>query len=85
MGPFPVSYGYQYILVAVGYVSKWVETIACKTNDHKVVVQFLKETVFAHFGIPRAIISDVGKHFLKETVSQGNRVCSFWYSPCNHQ
>ena len=45
------------------YVSKWVEAIACKTNDHKVVVQFLKKTVFAHFGIPRAIISDGGKHF----------------------
>ena len=38
MGPFPVSYGYQYILVDVDYVSKWVEAIACKTNDHKVVV-----------------------------------------------
>ena len=52
MGPFPVSYGYQYILVAVDYVSKWEEAIACKTNDHKVVVQFLKETVFARLVFP---------------------------------
>lgn len=51
-------YGYQYIRVAVDYVSKWVEVIACK-----VVIQFLKETVFAHFGIPYAIINDGGKHF----------------------
>lgn len=63
MGPFPMSYGYHYILVAVDYVSKWLEAIACKTNDHKVVVQFLKETMFARFDIPRAIISDGGKHF----------------------
>jgi len=27
MGPFPVSFGYEYILVAVDYVSKWIEAI----------------------------------------------------------
>ncbi|XXG62591.1 hypothetical protein AAC387_Pa05g0918 [Persea americana] len=63
MGPFPVSFGYQYILVAVDYVYKWLEAIPCKTNDHKVVVEFLKNQVFARFGIPRAIISDGGKRF----------------------
>lgn len=66
MGPFPISFGYQYILVAVDYVSKWVEVIPCKTNDHKVVVEFLKNQVFARFGIPRAIISDGGKHFCNQ-------------------
>jgi hypothetical protein len=40
-----------------------VEAVACKTNDHRVVVQFLKDTIFARFGTPRAIISDGGKHF----------------------
>nr|XP_011463572.1 PREDICTED: LOW QUALITY PROTEIN: uncharacterized protein LOC101311565 [Fragaria vesca subsp. vesca] len=35
MGPFPNSFGNLYILVAVDYVSKWVEALACKTNDHK--------------------------------------------------
>ena len=38
MGPFPNSFGNLYILVAVDYVSKWVEAVACKTNDHRVVV-----------------------------------------------
>ena len=63
MGPFLISYGYQYILVAVDYVSKWIESIACKFNDHKVVINFLKENVFSCFGFPRAIISDGGKYF----------------------
>ena len=40
MGPFPNSFGNLYILVVVDYVSKWVEAVACKTNDHRVVVQF---------------------------------------------
>ncbi|XP_059441924.1 uncharacterized protein LOC132174256 [Corylus avellana] len=70
MGPFPNSYGYLFILVAVDYVSKWVEAIACKTNDHRVVLQFLKENVFARFGTPRAIISDGGKHFCNRYFEQ---------------
>jgi hypothetical protein len=32
MGPFPNSFGFLYILVAVDYVYKWVEAVACKTN-----------------------------------------------------
>ena len=63
MGPFPNSFGNQYILVAVDYVSKWVEAIPCKTNDNKVVIKFLKENIFSRFGTPRAIISDNGTLF----------------------
>ncbi|XP_026419660.1 uncharacterized protein LOC113315612, partial [Papaver somniferum] len=63
MGPFPMSDSKLYILVAVDYVSKWVEAIATRTNDHKVVLSFLKENIFSRFGTPRAIISDGGSHF----------------------
>ncbi|XP_027166325.1 uncharacterized protein LOC113766318 [Coffea eugenioides] len=63
MGPFPSSFNNKYILVAVDYVSKWVEAIASPTNDSKVVLRFLKKNIFCRFGIPKAIISDEGKHF----------------------
>ena len=41
MGPFPPSFGNLYILVAVDYVSKWIEAAALPTNDAKVITRFL--------------------------------------------
>jgi len=63
MGPFPPSFGFLYILVTVDYVSKWIEAIPSRNNDHKTVIKFLKENILSRFGIPRAMISDGGTHF----------------------
>ncbi|GJU67924.1 reverse transcriptase domain-containing protein [Tanacetum coccineum] len=71
MGPFPSSKGNKYILVAVDYLSKWVEAKALPTNDARVVCKFLK-SLFARFGAPRAIISDRGTHFCND---QFAKVC----------
>ncbi|GKC23906.1 reverse transcriptase domain-containing protein [Tanacetum coccineum] len=47
---------FEYILVAINYMSKWAEA------DARVVVNFLKK-LFSRFGIPKALISDRGTHF----------------------
>ncbi|GKC78805.1 reverse transcriptase domain-containing protein [Tanacetum coccineum] len=65
MGPFPSSRGNKYILMAVDYLSKWVEAKALPTNDAQVVIKFLK-SLFARFGTPQAIISDRGTHFCND-------------------
>ncbi|GKA70197.1 reverse transcriptase domain-containing protein [Tanacetum coccineum] len=54
--------GNKYILVAVDYVSKWVEAQALPTKDDRVVIKFLRK-LFARFGVPKALISDRGTHF----------------------
>ncbi|CAM8917693.1 unnamed protein product [Rhodiola kirilowii] len=69
MGPFPVSCGYTYILVAVDYVSKWVEAKATKCDDAKTVVEFLCTNLFCRYGVPKAIISDQGTHFCNRTMA----------------
>jgi len=51
-GPFLSSFRNEYILLAVDYVSKWVEAIHSKTNEAKVVIKFLRENIFARFGMP---------------------------------
>ncbi|KAJ9544667.1 hypothetical protein OSB04_024374 [Centaurea solstitialis] len=50
MGPFPSSHSNKFILVAVDYVSKWVEAIATPTNDARVVTKFFKRLIFPRFG-----------------------------------
>ncbi|GKC46029.1 reverse transcriptase domain-containing protein, partial [Tanacetum coccineum] len=62
MGPFPNSKGNKYILVAVDYISKWVEAQALPMNDARVMIKFLRR-LFARFGVPKALISDRGTHF----------------------
>ncbi|RDX65801.1 Gag-Pol polyprotein, partial [Mucuna pruriens] len=60
MGPFSLSNGYSYILLVVDYVSRWVEVVATKTNDGKVVVDFLKSNIFCR---------DQGSHFCNRAMS----------------
>ena len=63
MGPFPKSRNCEYILVAVDYVSKWVEAMPCKAVDAKNSKKMFEETIFLRFRVPRIVISDGGTHF----------------------
>jgi hypothetical protein len=63
MGPFPKSGKFEYILVAVDYVSKWVEALPCRTADHNSSIRMFEETIFSGFSTPRLVISDGGSHF----------------------
>ena len=70
MGPFPPSFGDIYILLAMDYVSKWVEAIACPKNDAITVVGFIQRNLLSRFGAPKTIISDEGSHFTNKVLAK---------------
>ena len=59
-GPFLKSHDCEYILVAVDYVSKWVEALPCRAADAKHAMKMFHEIIFPCFGTPRMVISDGG-------------------------
>jgi len=63
IGPLSSSFSNEYILLAVEYVSRWVEATATQKANAKTVIKFLKRNIFTRFGTPRILISDVGSHF----------------------
>ena len=70
MGPFLSSFGNLYILLAVDYVSKWVEVIACPINDASTFVGFIQRNILSIFGAPRTIISNEGSHFANKVFAK---------------
>ena len=70
MGQFPSSFSNLYILLAVDYVSKWVEAIPTRTKDANVVAKFLRNHIFTQFGTPQALITDGGTHFCNKLVDK---------------
>nr|GEU86991.1 reverse transcriptase domain-containing protein [Tanacetum cinerariifolium] len=69
MGPFSSSRGNKYILVAVDYLSNWVEAKGLPNNDARLFMKFLK-SLFARFGTPRTIISDHSTYFCNEQFAE---------------
>jgi hypothetical protein len=67
MGPFRKSNDCKYILVAMDYISKWVEALPCRAADAKHARKMFHEIIFPHFGTPRMDISDRGSLFVDKT------------------
>jgi hypothetical protein len=70
MGPFPKSRDTEYILVAVDYVSKWVEALTYRNADSKHTKKMFHEVIFPRFETPQMVISDGGSHFIDKAFKQ---------------
>jgi hypothetical protein len=58
----------KYILIAINYVTKWVEVGALKTNTSTVTTIFLYECIVTRFGCPLTIVTDQGIHFINNAI-----------------
>ena len=47
-----------------------MEAIPTRTNDAKIVAQFLRSNIFSRFGTPRALITDNGTHFSNKVIDK---------------
>ena len=45
-----------------------MEAKPTRTNDAKVIVDFVISNLFCRFGVPKAIVSDQGTHFCNRTM-----------------
>ena len=63
MGAFPLSFWYEYIIIYVDYLSRWVEAATTITCDAKTVVEFFYRNIIARFGSPSVFTSNNGSHF----------------------
>ena len=53
-------------MVAIDYFTKWVEAISLKTVTSKNMIDFIREHIVYHFGIPQTITTDQGTLFTSE-------------------
>ena len=67
MGPFLMLEQCEYILMAVDYMSKWVEALPCIAVDSKSSKKMFQEIIFPRFGVPRVVIGDGGSNFIDKT------------------
>ena len=51
---------HRFILVAIDYFRKWVETISYKSVTKKVVYDFVHNNLKYRFGVPESLITDNG-------------------------
>jgi hypothetical protein len=67
VGPFPNSEGCKDILVAIDYISKWVEALPCQAANAMHSKRMFHEVIFLRYRVPRIVISDEGSHFIDRT------------------
>jgi hypothetical protein len=60
--------GSRYIIIAMEYLTRWVEGAPVKDCSAETTSHFLFEKVIAQFGSPIVLMHDQGKHFINNTI-----------------
>ena len=60
------------MLVAMDYITKWIEGVILKNMTHKEVIEFITEHIIHRFGIPQTLTTDQGTSFVSK---RGEGIC----------
>lgn len=58
--------GYRYIIVAIDYLTKYIEVRAIRNQTSSEIASFIYEEIITRHNTPRVIITDNGKPFVSE-------------------
>ena len=58
----------QYIITATEYLTRWGQSKVVKDCSAVTAAKFLFEYVLTRFGFPKILMSDMGMHFMNETI-----------------
>jgi transposase InsO family protein len=58
------------MLVAIDYVTKWIEAIALKNMTHRDVIEFLTEHIIYRFGSPQTLTTNKRNSFMSKEVHE---------------
>ena len=59
----------QYIIVAIDYLTKWIEVRETRKNNVQKIAKFLYEEIFMRYGLPIELVSDRGTYFLNDVIA----------------
>ena len=58
------SQGKAYIILAIDYLTKWMESKSVEFANKKITVFCIFENIFARYGVLRTLVDDRGMYFL---------------------
>jgi hypothetical protein len=58
----------KYILMAMDYATKWVETKALRTKIVTIRTKFMYEYILTRFGCPLTLVTKQGIHFINDAI-----------------
>jgi len=66
--------GVRYIITTTKYLTRWAEGSSVRYCTTTIATKFLFENVVTRFGCPRILMSDQGRHFVNETITELTKV-----------
>src|ERR1700690_3131976 len=71
LGPLPKSLnGFQYIIVASDYATRYIEVAPLRSAKAKMVARFFINNIISRHGCPKIVLTDRGTHFTLSVLQQ---------------